>query len=339
MMNKNIIDIEDPGALRGYLEGAGHVLAGAVVEMRRLAGGVSNRTVLVRFADGRAWVLKQALEKLRVAVEWHCSPERIHSEAEGLRWFGAAAPAGAVPELIFEDRVQHILCMQAVAEPHANWKTQLMEAGPDEGVVRKFGELLAHLHREGERRRDEAAQRFDDLRFFRALRLEPYYAYTGQQVPALAAFMERLMVECLANRHTVVHGDYSPKNVLVQAGRIVLIDHEVAHFGDGAFDVGFALAHLLSKAHHFPARRAAFRQAALTFWERYAAVRRVDAAFARRCVMHGLGCLAARGVGRSPLEYLDDAARRRQVAVVTAMVLRAPGGVAEMVEGFCGRVG
>ena len=59
-----------------------------------------------------------------------------------------------------------------------------------------------------------------------------------------------------------MHGDYSPKNVLVHDGRLVLLDHEVIHFGDPGFDLGFSLTHLLSKAHHLPAERENFATAA-----------------------------------------------------------------------------
>src|SRR5690606_31921066 len=66
-----------------------------------------------------------------------------------------------------------------------------------------------------------------------------------------------------------VHGDYSPKNVLVHGGRLVLLDHEVIHFGDPTFDLGFSLTHFLSKAHHLPPRRDAFAEATRQYWERY----------------------------------------------------------------------
>jgi 5-methylthioribose kinase len=65
-----------------------------------LAGGVSNRTVLVeRTASGEGWVVKQALPKLRVATEWLSDPERIHQEALGLRWLSELAPPGAITPL------------------------------------------------------------------------------------------------------------------------------------------------------------------------------------------------------------------------------------------------
>ena len=104
---------------------------------------------------------------------------------------------------------------------------------------------------------------FDDRSFFESLRLEPYYLYTATQVPAgrdvPATSWSR---DTRERRLTLVHGDYSPKNVLVHDDRLILLDHEVIHWGDPAFDVGFALTHLLSKAHHLPTHREAFARAA-----------------------------------------------------------------------------
>ena len=74
-------DIEDFDALRDYLRREGHFRAGGPVSFKKLAGGVSNRTVLVTWADGHGWALKQALAKLRVEVDWFSSPERIMVEA------------------------------------------------------------------------------------------------------------------------------------------------------------------------------------------------------------------------------------------------------------------
>ena len=80
------LDIEQPEQLAAYLRRGGYLRPGETVVSRVLPGGVSNRVVLVERSNGDAWVLKQALSKLRVAVDWFSSPERIHREALGLRW-------------------------------------------------------------------------------------------------------------------------------------------------------------------------------------------------------------------------------------------------------------
>ena len=334
------LDIEQLDHLVAYLERGGHIDPGEPIVVRVLEGGVSNRTVLVERASGDAWVLKQALAKLRVAVDWFSSPERIHREALGLRWLAQFAPPHTIAPFVFEDRQQHILAMGAVPQPHANWKTMLLRGELELDHIAQFARLLGTIHRAAAGRADVAAA-FDDRAYFESLRVEPYYVYTAEQTPAAAPFYAELIAATHARRLTLVHGDYSPKNVLIHHDRLVLLDHEVIHFGDPAFDLGFALTHLLSKAHHLPLQRASFAGAARYFWHIYGetlgeASWRAD--LDRWAARHTLGCLLARVAGRSPLEYLDAAERAHQRAAVVALMQRPPETVDDLVAQFIARV-
>ena len=341
-MDAELLDIEQPGALVSYLKGIGRVGEDEEPVVRVLAGGVSNRTVLVERPEaGGAWVVKQALPKLRVAVDWFSHPERIHREALGLRWLEALAPPGTITPLVFEDRDNYLLAMEAVPEPHENWKTMLLGRRLEKDHVEQFGRLLGTVHRRGYERREETEPTFWDRSFFESLRLEPYYGYTAEQVPDAADFLRALVEETRARRDTLVHGDYSPKNILVREGRLVLLDHEVIHFGEPAFDLGFSLTHFLSKAHHLRDMREDFADAARFYWATYREVVEelpwaVD--IEQRAVRHTLGCLLGRVAGRSPLEYLDERERSRQRETVLALLSYRPGSVAGLVEGFVGRL-
>jgi aminoglycoside phosphotransferase (APT) family kinase protein len=297
-----MIDIEDPEQLRAYMGPATSVV---------LRGGVSNKTVLVELPTGDRWVLKQALPQLRVAVDWFCSPDRIDREAQGLQAAAALLP-GQVPQLTFHDPLNHVLGMEAVPEPHENWKTMLLRGEVHDEHIIEFARMLRTLHNA------PFNPSFKDTSFFETLRLEPYYLYTAQQCPQAAPFLYELVAATRGRRLALVHGDYSPKNVLVHQGRLVLLDFEVMHWGDPAFDVGFALAHFLSKAHFL--RSGAFRQAAHVF-QRGAnfSLRRPSPRPEEHApfVRHTLGCLLARVAGRSTLEYFtpDHCARQREVVL------------------------
>src|SRR3712207_3234817 len=163
------IDIEQPGALLSYLRGTGRIGVEEDPVVRVLAGGISNRTALVRRPTGEAWVLEQALEKLRVSVDWFSDPERVHREAWGLRWLQELAPPGSITPLVFEDHEHHLLAMEAVPEPHENWKTMLLEGGVRDEHVEQFGRLLGEVHRNAHERREELAPIFEDRSFFESL--------------------------------------------------------------------------------------------------------------------------------------------------------------------------
>ncbi len=342
VVDAELLDIEQPGALVGYLKGSGRVGEGEEPVVRVLAGGVSNRTVLVERPEaGEAWVVKQALPKLRVAVDWFSDPERIHREALGLRWLEELAPLGTTTPLVFEDRDNHLLAMAAVPEPHENWKTMLLGGRLENDHVGQFGRLLGTVHRRGYERREETEPAFWDRSFFESLRLEPYYGYTAEQVPDAADYLGALVEETRTRRDTLVHGDYSPKNVLVREGALVLLDHEVIHFGDPAFDLGFSLTHFLSKAHHLPGMREDLADAARFYWATYREV--VEelpwaADIEERAVRHTLGCLLARVAGRSPLEYLDEGELAHQREAVLALLQYPPESVPGLVEDFVGRL-
>jgi aminoglycoside phosphotransferase (APT) family kinase protein len=335
------LDIEQPAALEAYLRATRRVDATEKISSRPLSGGVSNRTVLVRRASGETWVLKQALPKLRVAVDWFSDPQRIEREAAAMRALYELAPPGAVTRLIFEDRDRHLLAMEAVPEPHQNWKDLLLAGQVDLERVRQFAELLGTIHGRASRRGAELAKDFADRQFFESLRLEPYYAFTAAQAPAAAPFLHGLIRETRLRGDTLVHGDFSPKNILLQGPRMVLLDHEVVHWGDAAFDLGFSLTHLLSKAHYLRRQRDAFAHAARRYWQTYrAAIGQVPwlDGLEGRAVRHTLGCLLARVAGRSPLEYLDRAQRDVQREAVVPLMQDPPPSIDALIDAFLARL-
>jgi aminoglycoside phosphotransferase (APT) family kinase protein len=331
------VDIEQPTALLTYLRQIGRIGTDEQPLIQPLTGGVSNRTVWVERPSGEAWVLKQALEKLRVAVDWFSSPERAHREALGLQWLAELTPPCSTPALIFEDDQQHIVAMQAIPQPHRNWKEMLLAGQLDLKHVAQFAHLLGIIHRNSSARRTELEPIFADRTFFESLRLEPYYGYTAQQVPAAADFLHGLIEETRPLHLALVHGDYSPKNVLVYDERLILLDYEVIHFGDPAFDLGFSLTHFLSKAHHLPSHRAAFIEAAALYWQQYLTtlgeVAWLDTLEAR-VVRHTLGCLLARVAGRSPLEYLTPAQRDQQRLSVVNLMALSPRTIPALLDQF-----
>ncbi|MBW8770159.1 MAG: phosphotransferase [Gemmatimonadetes bacterium] len=327
MAADDALDIERPESLLAYLRESGRIGPQEQPRLQRLAGGVSSRAVLVeREPPAGSWVLKQALPKLRVAVDWFSSPERMRREALALRWMPELVPAGSAPSLVWEDPDAHLLAMTAVPQPHVNWKTALLH-GRELAHAEAFGRLLGTVHRRAWERRREIQRDFADRSFFESLRVEPYYRYTADRIPHAAPFLGALIEQTDRVTETLVHGDFSPKNVLVHEGRLVLLDYEVAHFGDPAFDVGFSSAHLLSKANHLRALEDSFARAATESWRAYRA--EIDAtgfggAVESRAVRHTLACLLARVDGRSPLEYLDEGARRRQRAAAVALMHAPP---------------
>lgn len=336
------LNIEQPNELTAYLRDKGWIDQDEQPTIRLLEGGVSNRTVWLERTNGEAWVLKQALEKLRVSEDWFSPPERVHREALGLRWMAHLAPPETIPRFIFEDYNHHVIAMTAVRHPHENWKRLLLAGTLNFDHVAQFARLLGTIHRRAHEQQSQVAPVFADRSFFESLRLSPYYEYTASQIPDSASFLNALIEETRTAQITLVHGDYSPKNVLVYQNRLILLDFEVVHFGDPAFDIGFSMAHFLSKAHHLLPHRADFADAALYYWNTYR-VTLESFPWAKhleeRAVRQTLACLLARAAGKSQLEYLSPAEKQRQVACVVKILAAPPDIFPDLIAQFLKGIG
>lgn len=253
-----------------------------------LTGGVSSDVFLLE--DGsRRLVAKRSIPKLRVAEDWPCHPSRIWREVDALRLL---APVCSVPEVVYEDRAEFLYVMTAAPADAEPWKSRLLRGDASPLVARRVGEIHAAM----------LAQRgFDDLGFFEELRIDPYYTFTATRHPDLAWAFARATQACRENRWGLVHGDWSPKNIMVGAGaQPVALDFECVHWGDPAYDAAFLLNHLLLKTFYRPSAAAAYRHCALAYWEPLPAI---DFA---AVMIHLPVLMLARMDGKSPVDYLTE---------------------------------
>jgi 5-methylthioribose kinase len=267
---------------------------------------------------GKRVVLKQALPRFRVAEEWLVSPERAMTEAQALELMWQLAP-GSVPRLLDSDPELCTLVVEEAPPSWRSWKSCLLEGEADPAVAARLGELLAVLHV------GTADVDLGSAESFEAQRVDPYLRTIQRRHPKLAdaigAYIERL----LATQRSVVHGDYSPKNVLVGEDGVWVIDWEVAHRGDPAFDVAFMLNHLLLKTIHRPEARAGYQACGEAFIDAYRPDV-TDMAY----VVGLVGCLMlARVDGKSPAEYLTDAERERARSAGISLLTESPASLAE----------
>jgi 5-methylthioribose kinase len=235
----------------------------------------------------------------------------------------------------------HLMVMEAIPEEHENWKSILLSGRIVMNHFEQFGLLLGAIHGRSSEAGREFRREFADTTYFENLRLEPYYLYTAQKVSESAMFLDTLAQETLRHKNCLVHGDFSPKNTLIFRSKLILLDYEVVHFGDPAFDVGFALTHFLSKTHHLTKERARLASATELFWQAYREeVVRLDWAgtLEPRIVRHTLGCLLARVAGKSPLEYLTPVEKARQRDIVLTLIVKPPTNVPDLITEFVYRI-
>lgn len=313
----------DP-AMRQALEQLGLLRANEPAEFTPLAGGVSSDIWRVDVA-GRRFCVKRALAKLKVAADWRAPVERSRYEAA---WFRTAAGIipDAVPRILADDPAAGLFAMEWLdPAEYRLWKGELRDGRADPGEATAVGAALARIHA-GTAGRPDIAARFATDAIFYAIRLEPYLVATARAHADLAQQLERLVATTAATKRALVHGDVSPKNILIGPRGPVFLDAECAWYGDPAFDIAFCLNHLLLKCLWTPAARTGFLacfDALARSW--LAGADWEPAEDAERRAAHLLpALLLARVDGKSPVEYLRDEADKAHVRCVGRALLQRP---------------
>ena len=313
--------LTDEGSVRGFLV-AHYGEAGARARFEFVSGGVSSSIIRVE-SDGTCFILKQALPQLRVSAAWHSRPERSGVEARCARALDGLVP-GSVPRVLREFPDHHAFSMACAPDGSAPWKALLLQRTIRASDAIRAGALLGDIHSRsaGEAR---LAEQFADTSYFDELRLDPYLRFTAARHPDVAPVLDELVAEALRPGICLVHADFSPKNLLITPrGQMLVIDHEVAHWGNPAFDLAFLVNHLCLKALRFEDGASAYLRAADGIIEAYrehagqpiAAI----AAGPRGGLMLG-GLLLARIDGKSPVEYIDQDGHRELVRQVARRIL------------------
>ena len=289
-----------------------------------LMGGVSSDIWRIDTPQGTVCA-KRALPKLRVAADWRAPIERNLYEA---RWMlvAAAAVAGSAPLVLGQHPALGVLVMSYLSpDEHSLWKERLRRGEADVSAAREVGRALAMIHAHSAAR-PELAGSFDSDAIFFDIRLEPYLLATARRHPDLAARLEELVAQTQSHKLALVHGDVSPKNILLAPAGPVFLDAECAWWGDPAFDIAFCLNHLLLKCLWTPPARDDFLRCFGTLALAYLAG--VDweprAALEARAAALLPGLLLARVDGKSPVEYLADEGQRESVRRVARKLLAEP---------------
>jgi aminoglycoside phosphotransferase (APT) family kinase protein len=313
-----------PNDILAVLRRAGLLDFGEEPEGEPLTGGVSSDIWLVRLGGGPVCV-KRALAQLRVKADWRAPVERSGFEAAWMRIAGRVVP-GAVPELLYEDRAAGAVVM-AYLDPgrYRLWKAELHQGEADPAMAGAVGERLGRIHAATARRPDIAAQ-FPTDAIFHDIRLEPYLLATAQAHPALASPMRRLARRTATTKLALVHGDVSPKNILLGPAGPVFLDAECAWYGDPAFDLAFCLSHLLLKCLWTPFTAPAFLACFDALARSYLELVTWEPPAELEARAAGLlsGLFLARVDGKSPVEYVTALADKERVRRVASAFLIAP---------------
>jgi 5-methylthioribose kinase len=273
-------------SLPGYLRGLG--LAGPSEAVRVEPAGDGNinwvRRATLSGPPPRSYVVKQARPALERFPQYQAPTERIVCEARWLEEVRALDVDAVCPRvhrfdepsrvLVLEDlggaeRLDHALARGAEVEPALLQVARLL--GRVHAATRGRAELAARFA-------NGAMQRLHGDHIFALpyqpndFALPPLTARRAAELREdadLRAAAARAYARYLEPTGALVHGDVQAGNVLLAPGGAKLLDAEIAHFGDPAFDIGMLLAHALLPA--AAAGRAGSTRAGLArCWQAYA---------------------------------------------------------------------
>jgi aminoglycoside phosphotransferase (APT) family kinase protein len=309
-LRANPLTEEDIGAVLGRM---GLLAPGDKPVCVPLEGGISSDIWLVEIGTQR-FCLKRALAQLKVSQLWEAPIERNDAE---WKWLTAADSIwpGSVPRLVGLDRDAGLFIMEYL-DPgrYPNWKSQLRDGILHEETAVAVAERLVAIHA-ATAGRPEVAAAFDTGDCFYAIRLEPYLVATGHVHTDLAPQLEALSSATRATKRALVHGDVSPKNILVGPDGPVFIDAECAWYGEPAFDLAFCLNHLLLKCLWRPQNARSF----LRLFDRLTETYLAGVTWQPRAEMEALtaallpALLLGRIDGKSPIEYVADEREKNRV--------------------------
>lgn len=307
-----------------YLYKRGVLSEDANAVSRPLAGGVSNRVIQVE-TDSECYVLKQPLENLAVEDDWPADVARVHNEAaatRAYRRFCADLPHTHTPQVLDESFDDHAVVFSCVSSAEM-WKRDLLDGAVDTRVSRACGEALGTVHAAAPQARG-VRETFDDNTPFIQLRVDPYHRTTARRHPDIADTIHDEIERLVRTERTLVHGDYSPKNVLLtrtDPPEIWILDFEVAHWGDPAFDTAFMLNHLFIKSVYNRDQQRTYFDAVDSFWTAYCEAVPWD--IERETVRELAILMLARVDGKSPVEYIDSEATAETLRSVAKHALRS----------------
>ncbi len=298
---QRLLELLNEVSVLPYLIKHGVLTAGEKVIIETLTGGVSN-TVLAITTKSRNFVLKQALPELKVAEKWEADQRRAIVEADALQLFHKLSPR-QVPNLVFIDPIEFVLIMERVPLNSTVWKSDLLDGVFDLNVAKVLGETLATWHLFGESNPETISQ-FKEDTLFEQLRVDPFYRFVSKRNPDLQKVIDSLINELESEHTTIVHGDFSPKNIMVSpTGQVYILDFEVMHIGNPVFDLAFLVAHLLCKFFRAADEQTAikFSQLANVFLDAYEKMHAISPSLA----LHTAQISLARVEGKSPVNYLN----------------------------------
>jgi 5-methylthioribose kinase len=248
----------DDTNLAGHLRGLGLLGRSEIAHVEPAGDGNINWVRRVRAGD-RSFVVKQARGHLERFPEYQAPTERIVCEA---RYYETVRPLdcdAVCPAVLHFDPASRLLVLEDLGDA-PRLETLLANGGDASAVATRLARFLGAVHTAtagdaslAARFENDAMRRLHGDHIFalpfapNEFPLEPAVRARAEAIwrdGRVAAIAGEAYAQYLESTEALVHADVQATNVLVAKRGAVLLDAEITHAGDPAFDLGTLFAHL-----------------------------------------------------------------------------------------------
>lgn len=296
-----------------YLSSNGLAMADEPVEVMPLKGGNVNRIFLAKTKE-RNLVLKQALARTQFNKDISLSPNRSLTEYKVMKLWKKRTGSESIPFVYMFDYKEYILVMEAIPEEYEKLTYSLLSGDANLSIAKQLGKFLAKVHNITYHNK-KLKKAFRNNEVFRKLKmgLFHYSCYNhlkDENKDEKAKKNVRKTIEkSLMNKVVLIHGDFQPKNILVNNDRFYLVDYEVATLGDPAYDLGNICAqYLLAGIINYPIRKKYYSEIKMILFEyfKHSLLTNIHDKMKMNLVQHFAPVIYGRTFGPANIQFLDE---------------------------------
>ncbi len=236
------------------------ITKGKLQEFKEVHGGLVS-CVYRLVVDDEPFYLKQAipgtakyLKIFKVSKEFNYifNDERQTYEAKALRIFEKAVGYGIAPHIYYHDVKNKALILSEVLSPKAKLFEDIIHREINLKASKNLAEIVAELvnNTYGKIKPLRSASGDERIKLvkLRFQCLDVYSRLDSKSKRLVKETQTKLVQESMRVNKVLVHGDYHPRNILVEGSKVGTVDLEEAHLGDPAFDIGILLGSYLLRA-------------------------------------------------------------------------------------------
>ena len=276
-----------------------------IIQYKKLTGGVSSEVYHVK-TNKNNYCIKRSLKRLLVKKKWIANTNRIKFEYLWLKHCQNILKRNIPNTYEFNNKKKYIVMEYLKTSEYKTLKQLYFKKIININTIRLISKHLYKIHSSSSNYKTKKIFEGNYKNFY-DLRLDPYFNEVGRVYPKYKEYIKKINENYIKNSSTLVHGDFSPKNILVDKNKIIYLDAECCNFGDPVFDLVFFTNHLLIKSIFLRDKSQEFIKLYLSFYKEYLSnlsTKNFNSYIDRIIKMTPI-MLLSRIDGKSPVEYID----------------------------------